>query len=142
MPSFPRPRTRYGKALEDVLASVHEDFGWEYLPDLSREDFPVLYKLGHHRDDFNTTWEVHTDSRASAESHPVCATTCWRSTCAGDMGRPALRRDPLCRWGEGPTSTPPTTEGRLQTMFENVMKAGMDVHFHSDGNIIDIIPDQ
>jgi len=26
-------------------------------------------------------------------------------------------------------------------MFEKVIAAGMHVHFHSDGNIIDIIPD-
>ena len=28
-----------------------------------------------------------------------------------------------------------------KVMFEKVIKAGVDVHFHSDGNIIDIIPD-
>ena len=57
---LPAARIKFGRSLDEILASVHEDFGWEYLPDLARDDYPVLYKAGRHRDDFDTLWEVRT----------------------------------------------------------------------------------
>lgn len=58
---LPAAQIKYGAALDEILASVHEDFGWEYMQDMRREDYPVLYQQGRHRDDFGTLWDVHTE---------------------------------------------------------------------------------
>ena len=218
---LPAAQIRYGSALEEILASVHEDFGWEYLPDLAREDFPVLYKQGRHRDDFNTMWEVHAEGVCGIPVEwPFADWSAyegyrWPEFDAGppkgrlysghmeggsedyyarggwitffeqmqqlrgmenllmdlaDGGREVHRlRDDLLAfnlrwldkwcvlryngihfaddWGEqarlliAPDLWRKFFKPAYKTMFEKVMKAGMDVHFHSDGNIIDIIPD-
>lgn len=55
---LPGAQIRHGAALEEILAGVREDFGWEYLPDLRRADYPALYKGGLNRDEFGTLWSV------------------------------------------------------------------------------------
>jgi uroporphyrinogen decarboxylase len=55
---LPAAQIKYGEALKDILQSVHEDFGWDYLPDIKRGDLPPLYKGGRNYDDFGTLWEV------------------------------------------------------------------------------------
>ena len=59
---FFRPaRIKFGVALDEILATVHEDFGWEDLPDMARSDYSAHYKAGRQRDEFSTRWEVHTE---------------------------------------------------------------------------------
>jgi uroporphyrinogen decarboxylase len=55
---LPAAQYHFGAALEEVLATVHEDFGWSFLPDMKREDLPALYRGGKNRDDFGTLWDV------------------------------------------------------------------------------------
>jgi uroporphyrinogen decarboxylase len=55
---LPAAQYHFGAALEEVLATVHEDFGWSFLPDMKREDLPALYRGGRNRDDFGTLWDV------------------------------------------------------------------------------------
>ncbi len=55
---LPAAQLKYGQALNDILAGVHEDFGWGFQTDLRREDFPPLYKAGKNYDDFGTLWSV------------------------------------------------------------------------------------
>ncbi len=55
---LPATQIKYGEALTEIIAKVHEDFGWSFLPDMKREDFPTLYKRGVNRDDFGTLWNV------------------------------------------------------------------------------------
>jgi len=33
---------KYGKALEEILATVNEDFGWEFMRDLRVDEYPTL----------------------------------------------------------------------------------------------------
>jgi len=218
---LPAARIKFGRRLEEILASVHEDFGWEYLPDLARDDYPVLYKEGRHRDDFNTLWEVHTEGVCGIPVEWPFADWGayegyrWPEFTAGPpVGRLysghmagknddyysrggwitffeqmqqmrgmenllmdlaegtsevfRLRDDLLAfnlrwldkwcalpydgihfadDWGEqarlliAPELWRKFFKPAYKTMFEKVIGAGMDVHFHSDGNIIDIIPD-
>jgi len=35
---LPAAQKKYGRALDDILAGVHEDFGWEFLADMKPED--------------------------------------------------------------------------------------------------------
>ncbi|HOF89647.1 MAG TPA: hypothetical protein PLZ36_16320, partial [Armatimonadota bacterium] len=58
---LPAAQIKYGAALAEVLAEVHEDFGWHLLPDMPRADFPPLYKGGRHRDDFGVLWDVEDE---------------------------------------------------------------------------------
>ena len=218
---LPAAQIKFGRKLDEILASVHEDFGWEHLPDLARGDFPVLYKLGRHRDDFNTLWEVHTEGVCGIPVEwPFADWSAYESyrwpefTAGPPVGRlysghmagknddyyarggwitffeqmQQLRgmenllmdlaegsrevfrlRDDLLAfnlrwldkwcalpydgihfaddWGEqarlliAPELWRKFFKPAYKTMFERVIRAGMDVHFHSDGNIIDIIPD-
>lgn len=55
---LPAAQLKYGEPLEEILKEFREDFGWDYLDDLPREDFPPLYKKGHQKDDFGTVWNV------------------------------------------------------------------------------------
>ncbi|HTO21805.1 MAG TPA: uroporphyrinogen decarboxylase family protein [Spirochaetia bacterium] len=219
---LPAAQIRYGKALDDILASVREDFGWEYLPDLKREDFPALYRPGRNVDDFGTVWEVHTEGVcgipvewpfADWKAYPSYR---WPDFTAGPPGKGRqysghmtgpddrwyarggwitffeqmqqlrgmenllmdlaegtrevyrLRDDLLAfnlrwldkwcalpydgihfadDWGDQtrllirPEQWRSFFRPAYAAMFQKVISAGMDVHFHSDGNIIDIIPD-
>jgi len=58
---LPAAQIKYGAALDEILATVPEDFGWHLLPDMKREDFPSLYKHGRHADDFGTVWHVEDE---------------------------------------------------------------------------------
>ncbi|NOX65213.1 MAG: hypothetical protein GXO85_05285 [Chlorobi bacterium] len=58
---LPAAQLKYGEALNDILANVHEDFGWEFLPDLKREDYSPIYKAGKNYDDFGTLWNVEME---------------------------------------------------------------------------------
>jgi len=53
---LPATQIKYGKALEEIVATVHEDFGWEYMRDLRPDEFPALYLEGYNADDFGTVW--------------------------------------------------------------------------------------
>ncbi len=218
---LPAAQIKFGRELDEILASVHEDFGWDYLPDLARDDFPVLYKKGRHRDDFTTLWEVHTEGVCGIPVEwPFADWSSYESYRWPDFtaGPPAGRlysghmagrnedyyarggwitffeqmqqlrgmenlmmdlaegsrevfrlRDDLLAfnlhwldkwctlpydgihfaddWGEqgrlliAPELWRKFFKPAYKTMFGKVLAAGMDVHFHSDGNIIDIIPD-
>jgi uroporphyrinogen decarboxylase len=58
---LPAAQYKYGGALNSILDNVHEDFGWNLLPDLPREKLPPMYKKGFNTDDFGTVWMVETD---------------------------------------------------------------------------------
>jgi len=218
---LPAAQIRYGAALDEVLSSVHEDFGWDYLPDMRREDYPVLYRKGRHRDDFGTLWDVHTEGVCGIPVEwPFADWKAyegyrWPEFTAGppsgrlysghmagrderyyarggwitffeqmqqlrgmenllmDLaeGAPEVYRlrddllafnlrwlDKWCAlpydgihfaddWGDqthlliAPKLWRDFFKPAYRSMFDRVIAAGMHVHFHSDGNIIDIIPD-
>ena len=58
---LPAAQIKYGDALYRILEDVHEDFGWEFLPDLKRENYGPLYKGGKNRDGFGTLWWVEQE---------------------------------------------------------------------------------
>jgi uroporphyrinogen decarboxylase len=58
---LPAAQLKYGEELNDILSTVQEDFGWAYLPDMSRENYPPLYKAGMNYDDFGTLWRVEIE---------------------------------------------------------------------------------
>ncbi len=53
---LPAAQIKYGAALDEILTEFREDFGWDYMQDLPREDFPAVYKQGRNIDDFGTIW--------------------------------------------------------------------------------------
>ena len=55
---LPAAKIHHGEELEEILDKVHEDFGWELLPDLKREEFPAQYRKGENYDDFGTLWST------------------------------------------------------------------------------------
>jgi uroporphyrinogen decarboxylase len=55
---LPAAQLKYGRALDEILAEYRDDFGWDFLSDLSVDDFPPQYKKGLNRDDFGTLWRV------------------------------------------------------------------------------------
>jgi len=55
---LPAAQYKFGAALEEILAVVHEDFGWHLLPDTPPNELPALYRYGRNRDDFGTLWDV------------------------------------------------------------------------------------
>ncbi|MHB9026559.1 MAG: uroporphyrinogen decarboxylase family protein [Armatimonadota bacterium] len=218
---LPSTQIKYGQALQEILDSVHEDFGWEFLPDLKREDYPPLYKAGRNYDDFGTLWDVEIEGMCGIpiewplEDWDNYKNFTWPDFSAGPpksrlysghlagkderyYARGAwitffevmqqlrgmenllmdlaflpneiyqLRDDLLAfnltwidKWLEhdydglhfaddwGSQSSLLISPARwrefyrpvYQAMFEKVTNAGLDVHFHSDGYIIDIIPD-
>ncbi len=54
---LPAAQIHHGEALNEILEEVHEDFGWDCLPDLKREDFPHSTKV-----DRTTTSSKHYES--------------------------------------------------------------------------------
>jgi len=60
---LPSAQYHYGKALTEILETVHEDFGWHMLPDLPPEKLPALYKQGTNVDAFGTVWNVTVQGR-------------------------------------------------------------------------------
>ena len=218
---LPAARLTFGAALDEILATAHEDFGWEYLPDLARRDYPALYRAGRNRDDFNTLWEVHTEGvcgipvewpladwnayagfrwpdfsagpptgrlysgHMAGRSEDYYARGGWitffeqmqqlrgmenllMDLAEGSREVMRLRDDMLAfnlrwldkwlqfeydgihfadDWGDqnhlliSPALWRTFFKPAYKAMFAKVIDAGMDVHFHSDGNIVDIIPD-
>jgi uroporphyrinogen decarboxylase len=218
---LPAAQLKYGESLNDILATVHEDFGWDFLPDLKRENYPALYKAGKNRDDFGTLWHVEIEGMCGI---PVeCPLADWSDYDAFQWpefgaGPPNARQysghmagknkeyyargawitffeqmqqlrgmenvlmdltflsvemqrfmDDLLQfnlnwidrwlehdydglhfaddWGAqnslmiSPDMWRKTFKPIYKKMFEKVKSAGLDVHYHSDGQIIDIIPD-
>jgi uroporphyrinogen decarboxylase len=200
-------QTHHGKALNEILQEAHEDFGWDFLPDLKREDLPPLYKGGSHYDEFGTLWKVEQEGicgipvewpftdwknyetyqwpdfnagppksrlysgHMAGKSDEYYARGAW-ITFFEQMqqlrGMESLRDDLLdfhLRWIDkwlqfeyaglhfaddwgsqnslllSPELWREFFKPVYRKMFDKVSDAGLDVHFHSDGYIIDIIPD-
>jgi uroporphyrinogen decarboxylase len=57
---LPSAILHYGDELRAVLKNVHEDFGWDFVPDLSPESYPPYYRKGGGYDGFGTLWETET----------------------------------------------------------------------------------
>ena len=53
---LPIAQLTYGKELEAILSQAHEDFGWDFLSDLKKDEFPALYRAGENYDSFGTLW--------------------------------------------------------------------------------------
>ncbi|MDP7161891.1 MAG: metallophosphoesterase, partial [Phycisphaerae bacterium] len=60
---LPSAQYHYGKALAGILETVHEDFGWQFLPDLPRGELPPMYRMGTNVDSFGTVWKVTEEGR-------------------------------------------------------------------------------
>ena len=218
---LPAAQLKYGRALDDILVDVHDDFGWEFLPDMRIEDFPPLYRPGANRDEFGTVWNVKTagicgipvefpiadwreydrfvwpefdagpprarlySGHMAGFSEEYYARGAWitffeemqqlrgMENLLVDLGRQSkgvfrLRDDLLefnLRWIDkwlqheydglhfaddwgsqqnlliAPSLWRDFFKPAYETLFEKVKDAGVDVHFHSDGQILDIIPD-
>ena len=218
---LPAAQIKYGDALAEILSKVHEDFGWEFLPDMKAEDFPSLYKGGLNCDDFGTLWNVTEEGLCGIPVEwPLADWDNYRDFKwpEFDAGPPETRlysghmagrsedyyargawvtffeemqqlrgmenllldlayktkevyrlRDDLLTfnldwiekwlqyeydglhfaddWGAqnslliSPAMWREFFKPVYKAMFDRVTGAGMDVHFHSDGYIIDIIPD-
>jgi len=218
---LPAAQIKYGEKLNEILESVHEDFGWEFLPDMNPEDLPALYRGGLNYDDFGTLWHVDCEGVAGIPVEWPFAD--WNNYDSYewpefDAGPPSSRlysghmagksdeyyargawitffeemqqlrgmenlfmdlayktkevyrlRDDLLEfnlrwidkwleygydglhfaddWGAqnslliSPESWREFFKPAYKMMFEKVVDRGVDVHFHSDGYIIDIIPD-
>ncbi len=218
---LPAAQIKYGEALNEILQSVHEDFGWNLLPDMSRQDYPPLYKGGLNYDDFGTLWNVRMEGMCGIPVKWPLAN--WESYNSFDWpefdaGPPKARlysghmvgssdeyyargawitffeqmqqlrgmenllidlvygtkevyrlREDLLEfnlkwlnkwirydynglhfaddWGAqnslliSPDLWRKFFKPVYRKMFDKVCSSGMDVHFHSDGYIIDIIPD-
>lgn len=54
---LPAAYLKYGESMKEILAEYGDDFGWDYMDDLSTEDYPALYRQGRNADDFGTVWE-------------------------------------------------------------------------------------
>jgi uroporphyrinogen decarboxylase len=218
---LPSAILKHGQALQDILKDVHEDFGWDLLPDLKPENYPPYYRKGRSYDGFGTLWESsengeygvpielpladwanydayrwpdfevtpatarlysghmsgrHDDYYARGawiqyfeEMQQLCGFENLLADIAG--GEPMVFRllDDMLQfnlgmldkwlaheyqglhfaddWGtqQGLIISPEMWRKHFKpaykAMFDKVIAAGMDVHFHSDGMIIEIIPD-
>ena len=47
---LPAAMLKHGDALAEILMDFREDFGWDYMGDLPREQYPPLYRQGRHAD--------------------------------------------------------------------------------------------
>jgi len=54
---LPAAILKYGTALEEILATYPDDFGWDYMANMAPNDYPAVYKKGRHVDDFGTVWQ-------------------------------------------------------------------------------------
>ncbi|MEN6384551.1 MAG: uroporphyrinogen decarboxylase family protein [Phycisphaerales bacterium] len=218
---LPATQIKYGAALDEILQTVHEDFGWDMMVDMKRQELPPLYKGGKNYDSFGTLWEVAEEGVCGIpikyplsdwNSYPKFI---WPELSAGPskkrlysghmagkasdyyarggwfiffeqmqqlrgmenllmdlaLDRPEVYklRDDLLNfnlrwldkwlefpydglhfaddWGmqNGPIISPSMWrkifKPAYKQMFDKVIAAGMDVHFHSDGNIMEFLPD-
>jgi uroporphyrinogen decarboxylase len=218
---LPAAQYHFGAALEEILEKVHEDFGWECLPDMARSELPALYRGGRHADDFGTVWDVPVEGilgipvewpladwsrldgfqwphftagppsgrlysgHMAGRSQDFYARGAWitffeqmqqlrgmenlmMDLAEGSREVHRLREELLAfnlryidqwialeydglhfadDWGDqkslliSPDLWRKFFKPVYRQMFERVTAAGMHVHFHSDGAIIDIIPD-
>jgi len=60
---LPSAQFKYGAALQEILDSVPEDFGWHLLPDIPPDKLPLYYRKGIHYDEFGTVWKVTVEGR-------------------------------------------------------------------------------
>ncbi len=218
---LPAAQIKYGEKLDEILEAVHEDFGWEFLPDMKSEALPALYRGGLNYDDFGTRWHVEDEGVCGIPVEwPLADWDRYNSYKwpEFDAGPPAARlysghmdgkndeyyargawitffeemqqlrgmenlfmdlayktkevyrlRDDLLEfnlrwidkwleydydglhfaddWGAqsslliSPDFWREFFKPAYKKMFETLIDRGVDVHFHSDGYIIDIIPD-
>ena len=218
---LPSAQLYYGEQLGVVLKDVHEDFGWEKLPDMLPEEYPPYYRRGEHCDGFGTLWSCSEDGeygvpkQVPLENWDDYEAYQWpdfeikpvkKHLYSGHMDGPSedyyarggwitffeqmqqLRgfnqvlldlaiKDPMIYrlrddlldfhvrhldkwvqfnydglhfaddWGSqqslmiDPELWREFFKPAYKKMFDKVTGAGLDVHFHSDGYIIDIIPD-
>jgi hypothetical protein len=68
---LPAAQLKYGQALDEILDEFREDFGWDYMQDLPREDYPALYKKGQHADDFGVVWHCEWDGICGIPHGPI-----------------------------------------------------------------------
>ena len=218
---LPSAQIYYGEKLTQILNDVHEDFGWDFLPDLPPEEYPPYYKAGESFDAFGTLWSNSADGEYGVpktvpfEDWSSYKKYQWpdftikpveKRLYSGHMDGPDSRyyarggwitffeqmqqlrgfsqvlldlamktkeiyrlRDDLLDfhmknldqwltfhydglhfaddWGSqkslflSPELWRDFFKPAYKKMFDKVNGAGVDVHFHSDGYIIDIIPD-
>ena len=66
---LPAAQYHYGEALEEILAGVHEDFGWGVPPGHGAQGLPALYRGGPQPDEFEPCgtcpWRESSASRRS-----------------------------------------------------------------------------
>jgi len=93
---LPAAQLKYGQALDEILASFRDDFGWDFMRNLSAEEYPAVYKKGRNADDFGTVW--------------LCE---WQGVCGIPIEWPIrdLTHHEQYRWPEVFDAGPPT--GRL-----------------------------
>jgi hypothetical protein len=60
---LPSVQYQFGDALKAITDKVHEDFGWDLLPDLPKEKLPPMYQPGVNTDEFGTVWSVPEGGR-------------------------------------------------------------------------------
>jgi hypothetical protein len=60
---LPCAQYHYGAALQRIIDTVPEDFGWSLLPDLPVEELPAGYKEGENQDEWGTVWRVTRQGR-------------------------------------------------------------------------------
>jgi len=60
---LPAAQYKYGDDFMRIIDNVHEDFGWQLLPDLPLDKLPPLYKKGTNVDEFGTVWKVVENGR-------------------------------------------------------------------------------
>ncbi len=60
---LPSVQYQFGDALKAITDKVHEDFGWDLLPDLPQEKLPPMYMPGVNTDEFGTVWSVPEGGR-------------------------------------------------------------------------------
>jgi uroporphyrinogen decarboxylase len=111
---LPSALLHHGDALRDILKNVHEDFGWDYLPDLPLDMFPPYYRKGRNKDGFGVIWESSED---------------------GEYGLPVIK--PLSDWSAYASFTWPDFEVKppVYRLYSGHM-VGKDPRWYSRGGWI------
>ena len=68
---LPAAQLKHGEALGEILTEFRDDFGWDYMSDLPKEDYPALYKKGHNADDFGVIWQCEWDGICGIPEGPI-----------------------------------------------------------------------
>ncbi len=68
---LPAAQRKYGPALEEILCEFRDDFGWDYLPDLSPDEYPPAYRKGSHADDFGVVWNCPWEGMCGIPQSPL-----------------------------------------------------------------------